>query len=204
MYGRIHNSNNKDNKTFNLKLDDYWWVAWRGRHAWPCQATVYLCLTRDSELSNQNFCVLWYKGPITERNTSYLIHQSSLLVSLFNNTTERTLLHQSCRWRLVICAFTYSYCFPLLLNYPELHAMKRRHLEVRQNRSLFFFSDLRESRLNFFFFFFFNTREPSLVLITAKQYEKQKSYTFHYITNNQVSEGVVKHIYREGWEVRSL
>lgn len=144
------------------------------------------------------------KVPITERNTSYLIHQSSLLVSLFHNTTKRTLLHQSCRWRLVICAFTYSYCFPLLLNYPELHAMKRRHLEVRQNRSLFFFSDLRESRLNFFFFFFFNTREPSLVLITAKQYEKQKSYTFHYITNNQVSEGVVKHIYREGWEVRSL
>lgn len=102
------------------------------------------------------------KVPITERNTSYLIHQSSLLVSLFHNTTKRTLLHQSCRWRLVICAFTSSYCFPLLLNYPELHAMKRRHLEVRQNRSLFFFSDLRESRLNFFFFFFFNTREPSI------------------------------------------
>lgn len=142
------------------------------------------------------FCVFWFKVPITERNTSYLNHQSSLLVSLFHNTTKRTLLHQSCRWRLVICAFTYSYCFPLLLNYPELHAMKRRHLEVPQNRSLLFFSVLRESRLNLFFFFFFNTREPSI------GYGQNNTRNRNLI--RIIILPIIKHIYREGWEVRNL
>lgn len=138
------------------------------------------------------------KSPL--RNEIRLISSISQAFWFHCLTTQQNehLLHQSCRWRLVICAFTYSYCFPLLLNYPELHAMKRRHLEVPQNRSLLFFSVLRESRLNlfFFFFFFFNTREPSI------DYGQNNTRNRNLI--RIIILPIIKHIYREGWEVRNL